>query len=1225
MSKAPPEKRGGAAGGRGGSTSNAADQMLISASIADAPTQRFYVLSILVFLQALKFYDLLQLYTPGTSAASSETIFVVKWIAIDTAYFVLVPYLRIPWLSFRLSTVMLQVLVFSVLNVCLSARISISPMAILSALLKLFFDRETAVLEHNIKLSSIIHNASRILGQHTINILPESTAKLNPQGACFCTDIDSGGAPIAIPLRLNATVPMLISYSRISPEDNTIERFNLTGKELKTILKRTEHSRHTIWDLPLPISKPGLYMIDRVLDESTLDVRLYRSRALVVTCPSASLVIPKQLQDRSDRCTGDLDELTLRVTGLPPLKVKYNRYVEGAERISTIDSVKPIDYVSPLMVSRHDVGEEHPLGVLTKLDDVQWANERSVDVQLNSTLNTPGQWSYTIEEVEDACGNVVNFNSAKERDSEGAPNYSFRVHRRPAISFFGCDPENPLRLVEGQKTNLRFAINSPEQGPFDIAISKANPDALISTKAPMELFRQTKLTTRGQTIPVDTEGVYSIESFSSRYCPGEVRMPASCVVFTPPRPSLSVAFEPISDQCAGSIGLLADLTLTGTPPFEVAWRESKGGRAIVHRKRIDRSRQQLRFLPEEAGSFSYEFFSLDDAVYKGIDVSGQGLQQQVSVYPLAGAQFADRLPRRCCMGDAVKLPVRLVGTGPWTLEYELISSSGKREHFKQIGLRDFLYEIVTPPMTLGGQHTVSLVSIQDANGCKTPLEEKDATIDVRRDKPSAAFATINDEREVTVIEGTSVALPLRLLGDAPWRIEYEGPEGRLTTTVSDPNGHISVSKAGTYRLLGVKDAYCPGVLTPEMTSFAVSHFDKPILFIESDPTQVAPSTEPLHFTRNEVCEGDEDAFNINIRGAAPFAIKYERARVNDRGVAQDRKQVELNAALPVVGIKAVTSPAGLYRYTFDGIADARYDLTGGKAGEPLVVEQYVRSRPQASFVSPGKVHSYCLEVDLADQEADRIPMKLVGAAPFKLELSIKHELSGITEHFTETNVDTHDWALRVPSRLLSLGRHAIRVLEVTDAKGCTRLLSEKQGAIFIEISERPTILPSSSRRELCVGDKITYALQGKPPFVVEYTFEGSHKKATVNGPVFSRVAEKPGHFKLLTLADSASRCKVSITNQEKTIHDIPSVRVSDGKYFVESIHQGDQAEIVFHLVGQPPFSLTYTRSEKDARGRLKVMETHSVSGIQEHTYKVYSSVSGTYAATQVYDAHCRMV
>lgn len=40
-------------------------------------------------------------------------------------------------------------------------------------LVKVFYDRELAISEHNVKLSNILYNHSLIMGRQIINILPE--------------------------------------------------------------------------------------------------------------------------------------------------------------------------------------------------------------------------------------------------------------------------------------------------------------------------------------------------------------------------------------------------------------------------------------------------------------------------------------------------------------------------------------------------------------------------------------------------------------------------------------------------------------------------------------------------------------------------------------------------------------------------------------------------------------------------------------------------------------------------------------------------------------------------------------------------------------------------------------------------------------------------------------------------------------------------------------------
>lgn len=63
------------------------------------------------------------------------------------------------------------------------------------------------------------------------------------------------------------------------------------------------------------------------------------------------------------------------------------------------------------------------------------------------------------------------------------------------------------------------------------------------------------------------------------------------------------------------------------------------------------------------------------------------------------------------------------------------------------------------------------------------------------------------------------------------------------------------------------------------------------------------------------------------------------------------------------------------------------------------------------------------------------------------------------------------------------------------------------------------------------------------------------------------------------------------------------------------MNQGDQAEIVFTLIGIPPFTFTYQRSEatrqKDGK-RGKVLETHTVSHVTSNSHSIYASIEGPY-------------
>lgn len=89
-------------------------------------------------------------------------------------------------------------------------------------------------------------------------------------------------------------------------------------------------------------------------------------------------------------------------------------------------------------------------------------------------------------------------------------------------------------------------------------------------------------------------------------------------------------------------------------------------------------------------------------------------------------------------------------------------------------------------------------------------------------------------------------------------------------------------------------------------------------------------------------------------------------------------------------------------------------------------------------------------------------------------------------------------------------------------------------------------------------------------------------------------------------------CKAAITDLRFNVHALPSAQVGHGKKIIQDIHEGDQAEILFTLVGEPPFTITYQRSElPDRKGVTpKVLETHTVSRIQGHEYSIFSALEG---------------
>lgn len=152
-----------------------------------------------------------------------------------------------------------------------------------------------------------------------------------------------------------------------------------------------------------------------------------------------------------------------------------------------------------------------------------------------------------------------------------------------------------------------------------------------------------------------------------------------------------------------------------------------------------------------------------------------------------------------------------------------------------------------------------------------------------------------------------------------------------------------------------------------------------------------------------------------------------------------------------------------------------------------------------------------------------------------------------------------------------------------------------------------------------------HRLQGTSPWTVHYSFAGKHVRLTAHTAEFSRIAERPGVLVVHSAAHQLNQCRSSRAPTESVIHALPSAHVSGGRHFVESLHQGDAAEIVFNLSGEPPFAFTYQRTETvDTHSTPRVLETHTVEGVTEPTYTIRTSEEGTWSVVWMQDRWCQV-
>jgi nucleoporin POM152 len=347
-------------------------------------------------------------------------------------------------------------------------------------------------------------------------------------------------------------------------------------------------------------------------------------------------------------------------------------------------------------------------------------------------------------------------------------------------------------------------------------------------------------------------------------------------------------------------------------------------------------------------------------------------------------------------------------------------------------------------------------------------------------------------------------------------------------------------------------------------------------------------------------------------------VTYRQDFKDKKGKNVFNRNEELHATSGTTSIRADTSQAGVYEYTFLTLSDAKYDHSK-KHFTPTVIRQTVHSSPSAHFDKPGKTYGYCSR-EAEGEEV--IPVTLEGVPPFQLDIEIKHQGSPKPVPFSYKNIPDNKFNLNIERNKLNLGQSSVFIRKVRDSRGCTlKPQPNNKDRVLISVYDAPTATSLEERTDFCVGERLSYALSGQQPFTVYYTFEGKQRKASNPGTNFRRLAELPGTFVITGLRDSASECLASL-DLSKTIHPIPSVRLSGGQVSEIDIHEGGGTDLEFEFWGTPPFEFTYTRSTNAARGRKsKVLEVKTERS-DGHHLRIPVQEEGTYEVVSIKDRWC---
>ncbi|GAA6019450.1 hypothetical protein JCM10207_001391 [Rhodosporidiobolus poonsookiae] len=1033
----------------------------------------------------------------------------------------------------------------------------------------------------------------------------------------------------------------------------------------------------------LPITQPGSVRLDSIVDNDGHAIRIRRKRASspspsssssfsdapspsfeethILRCPSAGFSLPSPSSREVHRCLAPggplLAEslpLGLVVAGqAQPLKVRWHAREGDPERgLRRDDALEGI--VGP----------------------AEGEAEARIDVPLNVTLSRPGRTTFYLDAVTDGAGNEVAYyggssSSSSSASSEKAasraplvegtvPSRSVVVHRPPEVAFIGdCAKGDDLPILQGKSRRLSLRLGGVEAGEqSEVEIR------FVPAKEGKGWTRT--IETKGARVDFDAkeEGSYEVVGVRNEWCSGAVLVPSTCTLVLQPVPTLTTHFTPLTDVCSSEIGQLATLHLTGAPPFVVHYTvtrlsspSSNHPRSKTHSVRVPHARAEVRLEPPGPGEWEYRFTRVADRFYDGVPVQGGEFARRQKIHERGDARWRDAEKGKTvpsCEGETVQVELELSGTAPWDIEYSVVGQPPQT--LKGITSSPHVLDIAIPyPIAQhGGQFALSLESVRDGNGCKRPLAVGDLQVDVKRTKPTARFAGAEGRREIVIRQGEAAKIPLRLTGESPWEVTYQPPSRDstplkpITVTAKQANVDINISDAvaGTYKLLSVRDHYCPGDVSE--TDWKVATLPRPTLRLGDNLGTVARNGSVI---RPGVCANVADSVPVYFSGKAPFKASYTLTKGSHHGEA---KQHTLQSIQNRAELTLFTAAPGHHTYTFGGVGDSLYTSPaaagleapkGGKSGV-VRVEQDVFALPTA-FFGYGAKHGFCVSDELASRAADDLVLHLTGLAPFEVELEVREDgPRGAAKRFVVPSIAAHSWPLSLPFALKKAAPHSVALRRVKDAHGCETLVDPSaltaaasggaaEGALVrggggggrttvtLPVAEIATITPVSPQADHCVGDFLDFVVQGAPPFTVQYEFEGKRHAASLTGGKFQRVADRPGTFRVVSVGHGEEKCRSNHVDIVKQVHPIPSARVNTGDSVVVDLREGEQTEIVFVFDGTPPFSFTYSRRAPQDRSKDRtVLETHTVTGIQERQYSIFTSQEGTWSVSYIADAFC---
>ncbi|KAJ3261204.1 hypothetical protein HK103_006513 [Boothiomyces macroporosus] len=956
------------------------------------------------------------------------------------------------------------------------------------------------------------------------------------------------------------------SEKKICLRENTNISISMKGKgpfEVKYTLHPHKPTLFTTESdhFEIPVTDIGVFELNSVKGQDAAKI-LNNQLISIYQCPTY------EWKQTENVCLNEQINLGVEVTGVGPFEFFYLEKIGNDERI--VDMTIPIEKkeISTIDKSKEEIIKE----LLKEIEPVR----KLVNIPLRAS--TTDQHLFSVVRIIDGNENAITWKTKStlpylKNDIQLDTIESKEVTVYPLPSSTFDKSELKIKTVYDaqveQAPNVDIDIVSYGNGPFTLDLEFIRDDSIAQ---PLHFenidYRHSFKSFEG--------GYYRLLKVKDRYCENAIEKQQIQIKPVLP-PTFSFTQSTIEESCFGTVGTNVDFVFTGSNPFYLHWHIEKtvNGQTLKLKNEVskfEKNRAELVLKPQEPGTYKYVF----DRVGIPIDQSFKQI-----IHPHSNARFTSSKSFIKCKNEPIILNINAMGTGPWKIDYDI--TFGSKLEKRSLELKDENSELKLE-FEKGGIYQVELTEITDGNGCKRKLSTEITRIEIVDTVPTVSLPSLTN---ILVLENTLANVPIALFGRGPFSLRYKKDSKEETIRLENGARYLKIHQGpGTYELLSLSDSVCQGKI--EGTNrFQITNIPKPTIEIKKQIIEPKCQFEPNHF-------------QLDLTGKPPFKIQYQTSYNKDPFLSV----VELD----YLRLETDTTRPGKQTFKINSISDENYKQPIQQAG--LIIEQEVYELPKGEFTKPSQQVYHCLK----QNNTFSLDLELTGQPPFKGTIQqlqdnnhvkyIDFETSGVKQG------DKYKYQFNV--QISQMGKHEFILDSLRDSR-CTGKLDEfVKPSTFIEINDQAS-MTSLNPPSICIGDMLSYTLQGTPPFSITYNWK-KEQTVTLNDPVFNVWVGKPGKFEIKKICNKYNCCQ-EYTTLSTTINTLPKAIIADGSDLITDINQGDSLPIRIHFEGQGPYSFTYTRKNK------KMVESFSVENVEKE-YVIETGLEGVFKVTSVKDQVC---